>query len=207
MTTVSSSAPARNAARDRGLEVVIGVAVRAVHHDQRARDRRIRDVERVRRVDHRARRPAAERDPPFARSGRRRARRRGAGRDKRPRAGVCAGGAAEGCSETEQDKSNIESHGNEMREATGCPDSYLMMEPHPRGGRGERPQYRSRVSWVDRRITVRASGHVSLGFLRQWPLAAFLPAALFFALALRTRRALGVGSRVHLGEPMPSTSI
>jgi hypothetical protein len=29
-----------------------------------------------------------------------------------------------------------------------------------------------------------------LGFFRQWPLAAFLPAALFFALALRTRRTL-----------------
>ena len=33
-----------------------------------------------------------------------------------------------------------------------------------------------------------------LGFLRQWPLAAFLPAALFFALALRTRRALVWGA-------------
>ncbi len=42
-----------------------------------------------------------------------------------------------GCSETEQDKSNIESHGNEMREATGCPDSYLMMELDPLWG--ERP--------------------------------------------------------------------
>jgi len=27
-----------------------------------------------------------------------------------------------------------------------------------------------------------------LGFFRNWPLAAFLPAAVFFALALRTRR-------------------
>ncbi len=33
-----------------------------------------------------------------------------------------------------------------------------------------------------------------LGFLRQWPLAAFLPAALFFALALRTGRALVWGA-------------
>ncbi len=29
-----------------------------------------------------------------------------------------------------------------------------------------------------------------LGFLRQWPLAAFVPAVLYFALALRTRRSL-----------------
>ena len=35
---------------------------------------------------------------------------------------------------------------------------------------------------------------VVLGFLRQWPLAAFLPAALFFALALRTRRGLVWGA-------------
>jgi len=33
-----------------------------------------------------------------------------------------------------------------------------------------------------------------LGILRQWPLAAFLPAALFFALALRTRRGLVWGA-------------
>jgi len=33
-----------------------------------------------------------------------------------------------------------------------------------------------------------------LGILRTWPLAAFLPAALFFALALRTRRTLVWGA-------------
>jgi hypothetical protein len=33
-----------------------------------------------------------------------------------------------------------------------------------------------------------------LGILRQWPLAAFLPAGLFFALALRTRRGLVWGA-------------
>jgi len=33
-----------------------------------------------------------------------------------------------------------------------------------------------------------------LGFLREWPLAAFLPAALFFALALRTHRPLVWGA-------------
>ncbi len=33
-----------------------------------------------------------------------------------------------------------------------------------------------------------------LGILRQWPLAAFLPAALFFALALRTGRGLAWGA-------------
>jgi len=29
-----------------------------------------------------------------------------------------------------------------------------------------------------------------LGFLRQWPLTAFIPAAVFFALALRSQRTL-----------------
>lgn len=33
-----------------------------------------------------------------------------------------------------------------------------------------------------------------LGFFREWPLAAFLPAALFFALALRTGRTLVWGA-------------
>jgi len=33
-----------------------------------------------------------------------------------------------------------------------------------------------------------------LGFLRQWPLAAFVPAALFFVLALRTQRTLVWGA-------------
>lgn len=33
-----------------------------------------------------------------------------------------------------------------------------------------------------------------LGFLREWPLAAFVPAALFFALALRTHRTIVWGA-------------
>jgi hypothetical protein len=33
-----------------------------------------------------------------------------------------------------------------------------------------------------------------LGFFREWPLAAFVPAALFFALALRTRRPMVWGA-------------
>jgi hypothetical protein len=33
-----------------------------------------------------------------------------------------------------------------------------------------------------------------LGFLREWPLAAFVPAALFFALALRTQRTMVWGA-------------
>jgi len=35
-----------------------------------------------------------------------------------------------------------------------------------------------------------------LGFLREWPLAAFAPAALFFAIALRTQRPTVWGAAV-----------
>ncbi len=56
----------------RRREVVIRVPSGAVHHDERAREPRIRHVERVRRIHHRSRRTTAERDPLLAGRGRRR---------------------------------------------------------------------------------------------------------------------------------------
>jgi hypothetical protein len=55
---------------------VVGVAVRAVDHDQRPPDVLVAGVERARAVDQRTRGPRAERDPFRTGRGRRRARRR-----------------------------------------------------------------------------------------------------------------------------------
>jgi hypothetical protein len=70
MTTESSSAPAMNAACGRGREVMIGVAIGAVNHDQRATNVFASSVEGSRAIDQRSRRSASERHPLGARLGR-----------------------------------------------------------------------------------------------------------------------------------------